>query len=35
VGSALIDSYRGERGEAAASRVRSFIEPLVSVAARA
>jgi tryptophan synthase alpha chain len=34
VGSALIDSYAGTRGDEAARRVRQFVEPFVSASAR-
>ncbi len=34
VGSALIDAYGGTAGEAAAARVRSFVEPLLLGACR-
>lgn len=32
VGSALVDSYAGSRGEEAAQRVRAFVEPLIAAA---
>ena len=35
VGSALIDAYKGTRGEEAARRVRAFVEPLIAAAAYA